>query len=360
MVAKGGRELTQSGRLNRGGGIRRVLSQHAIRVCVINSTKKGAQVMRRLSNAWRLSGLVAVVCAAIVASTAFAGSQATALRIGVLLPGDAPYLSGYIKGMNAQARKLHVKLLVKNAGWNAATQAANMNDLIAQKPDGIIVWAVDQKAIVPSVARAAAAGIPMIASDSQVAPQGLKYIKGYTGPDNVLQGKAGASLMNKALRGTGNVLVIEGVAGTTPQLGRFKGFKMGLAKGIKILAAQPADWDKTKAINVTRDLMTKYGDKVDGIFGEDDTLAVGAAQAVKASGVKKRVVIIGVGGSGAGLAAVKNGTLYGTMLQSPVAEAKLAVDAIVNVVTGKPQPKVKLLPAPIITKANVRKFKAEW
>lgn len=293
------------------------------------------------------------------AGMATAGKSKT-LRIGVLFPGDAPYLAGYKRGLNAAAKRRGVKLLIVVAGWKADVQANNMNDLIAQKPDGIIVWAVDQKAIVPSLAKADAADIPIVASNSEVDKSGLKYIKAYTGPNDFLEGQIAGKVMNKVLKNKGKTLVIEGVAGTAPQIRRLGGYKNTLAKGISILAAEPADWDKTKAINVTRDLLTKYGSQVKGIFGQDDTLAVGAAEAVKAAGMQGKIKIVGLGGSGAGLSAVKRGVIDATMLQSPVKDGEYAVDAIVNIAMGKPQPKVKYLPVPVITKKNVAKFKPEW
>jgi ribose transport system substrate-binding protein len=304
------------------------------------------------------TAIVLAACGSAPASTS-GGRQ----RIGVLFPGDAPYLAGYKKGIDDEAKAKNVDLVVVNAGWKADTQANQMNDLLSQHVNGLIVWAVDQKAIVPSLAIANQKGIPIIASNSEIDPSGVQYVRAYTGPNDQFEGTIAADIMNKALGGKGNVLVILGVAGTAPQIRRLAGFQTKLAAiapGIKILDAQPADWDKAKAISVTRDLLTKYGSQVNGIFGEDDTTAVGAAQAVKDAGLSDKIAVVGLGGSCDGFAAVKSGAVYGTMIQSPVKDGSYAVDAVVNVLNNKFQPGQLFLPAPEVTKDNVGQFTCEW
>jgi len=291
-----------------------------------------------------------------------AAAPGEGFRLGVLFPGDAPYLAGYQKGLESAAADRGAELIVVNAGWKADVQATQMDELLAQKPDGIVLWAVDAKAICPALAKAKAANIPIVATNSEVDPSCADLVNAYTGPNDVAQGEQAADLINEALGGKGNVLVIMGVAGTAPQIRRLEGFEKGLAEvapDIKILDKQPADWDKTKAINVTRDLLTRHGDKVNGIFGQDDTLAVGAAQAASDAG-KEDVKVVGLGGSGDGLKAVEDGVLYGTMIQSPVLDGEYGVNALVNILEGKDQPATQYLEILPVTKENVGDYEPEW
>jgi ABC-type sugar transport system substrate-binding protein len=316
--------------------------------------------LRRIGVGLAIFTATAMVLAACGTSQSASGGRH---KVGVLFPGDAPYLAGYKKGIEDEAKAKNLDLVVVNAGWKADAQANQMNDLLAQKVDGIIVWAVDQKAIVPSLAIASGKSLPVIASNSEIDPSGVQYVRAYTGPNDTFEGTVAADLMNKALGGQGGVLVIEGRAGTAPQIRRLAGFQTKLAEiapGIKILDAQPADWDKAKAISVTRDLLTKYGSQVKGIFGQDDTLAVGAAQAVKEAGLSDKIKVVGLGGSCDGFDAVKSGALYGTMIQSPVKDGSYAVDAIVNVLDNKFQSGQLFLPAPQVTKDTVAQFTCEW
>ena len=112
------------------------------------------------------------------------------------------------------------------------------------------------------------------------------------------------------------------------------------------------------ATSIMESWVLKYPN-IDGVFGHDDTLAVGAADAAKAAGITD-IVIIGIGGSGEGLAAVKSGDLYGTNLQSPVEDAKLAMEKAVAIANGE---EVKdffyYIPIPKVTMENVDQFEPE-
>lgn len=285
------------------------------------------------------------------------------LNIGVLFPGDAPYLDGYRKGLEQEAAKQDATLTVVNANWKPDVQATQMSDVLAKKPDGIIVWAVDQKAIVPSLARAAREDIPIIASNSEVDSSGREYVTAYTGPNDFMEGQLAAELMHEALGGEGQVAVVMGVPGTAPQVRRLAGFETKLQElggDIKIIAEQPADWDKAKALNVTRSILTKYGDQLDGIFGQDDTMATAAAQAVKSAGQSEKIKVVGLGGSKDGLDAVKQGLLFGTMIQSPVQDGTLAVQAVTSAARGESVPETTYLKIPKVTSDNVAEFTPEW
>lgn len=91
----------------------------------------------------------------------------------------------------------------------------------------------------------------------------------HTGPDTEAQGCEVAKMLNELTGGEGNVLIIEGLASTAPAIRRTDGFRRCLDPGITVLDAQRADWDKAKATIVTRDLLTRYGDQVDAIYGHD-------------------------------------------------------------------------------------------
>lgn len=280
--------------------------------------------------------------------------------VGVAFPGDAPYLDGYRKGLDQAAGERGVELSILNADWDAATQSEQIQQLASSAVDGLIVWPVDAQAVCTSIAATAEAGIPMVASNSQVDESCADQLVAYTGPDDIAQGCEAAKLMNSTLEEEGKVLVIEGVPGTAPQIRRLEGFEDCLADGIEILDSQPADWDKAKAISVTRDLLTRYGDEVDGIFGQDDTMAAGAAEAAQELGVLEEIAIVGLGGSQSGLDAVRDGLLTGTMIQSPVFDGIYAVNAIVDHLEGKDVEPVRYLPIPVVTQENVDEFEAEW
>ena len=291
------------------------------------------------------------------------GSQGD-LKVGALIAGtNVPYLATYARVMREEAEKAGAELIVLDANFEPDRQNQQMDDLISQQPDSIIVNAVDAGAIVPALQRANQQGIPLVASNNGVDESAKDLVEGYTGPDDYHEGALAAELMADALNNKGKVVMIEGAPGTTPQINRGQGFKDRLAEvapDIELLDSQTAEWDRQKARQVASDFITRYGGDLDGIFGQDDTMAVGAADAVADASRQDDIEVVGLGGSETGLTAVKEGEIYGTMLQSPVQDAELAVEAALKIARGEDIPETNYLKVPKITKENVGQFEPEW
>src|SRR3954452_17495583 len=127
--------------------------------------------------------------------------------------------------------------------------------------------------------------------------------------------------MIDAIGKTGKITIVEGALGTTAQINRNKGFTDELKKsapGIQILDKQTGAWDKDKSRTAAANFMTRFGGGIDAIFAEDDTMASGVAQAVADAGKKGQVKVVGLGGSKQGFDGVKDKSIVGTIIQSPV------------------------------------------
>lgn len=284
--------------------------------------------------------------------------------VAVLGAEECPYCSSWQKAVTGELKVLGAKVVLSlNAGGSDATQAAQMQEAIAKKPDGIVVWPYGESAIVPSLIAAKAAGIPVELSNSPSAAAGLKDVVAYTGPQNTEEGEIGAQMLAKALHNTGDVIVILGAIGTTPEIQRLGGFEAELHKiapSMKVLGTGDGNWEEATSLSATSALLTRYGSKVAGIFAEDDTTAAGAAKAAAAAGDPK-MPIVGVGGSSAGLIGIRNGTIYGTMIQSPYLDGAFGPIMLYDFLEKLPHASQVLLPLPEVTKANVAKFfPAEW
>jgi ribose transport system substrate-binding protein len=287
-----------------------------------------------------------------------------AFTVAVLAAEECPYCSSWQKAVIGELKVLGAKVVLNlDAGGSDATQAAQMQEAIAKKPDGIVIWPYGESAIVPSLIAAKAAGIPVELSNSPSAAAGLKDVVAYTGPQNTEEGQVGAQMLAKALNDKGDVIVILGAIGTTPEIQRLAGFETELAKiapSMKVLGTGDGNWEEATSLSATSALLTRYGSKVSGIFAEDDTTAAGAAKAAAAAG-KPKMPIVGVGGSSAGLIGIQNGTIYGTMIQSPYLDGSFGPIMLYDALENLPHASQVLLPLPEVTKANVAKFfPAEW
>ena len=300
------------------------------------------------------------------ATTAAAETEApkTYKIVNLWLGMGAPYCPGYKSTFEAGCTENGWDLVFFDGEFDAALQASQMDEAIAMKPDLIILCALDAAGMAPGVKKAFDAGIPVIVDHSKA--EQPEYTIGFTGPDNYTEGLIGGEMMNQELGGKGNVVIITGAAGQEAAINRPGGFKdklIELKSEIKILAEQPADWDKAKATAVMADWITRYGDEIDGVYGADDTLAAGAWVALEEAGYKKGdVIIVGMGGSKEGLAAVKEGLIYGTVLQSPVDAAIKAIEVIKMALEQNIQPPAQMdpyfnfMPLPEITIENVDEY----
>lgn len=289
-------------------------------------------------------------------------SSAGKKTVGVLIAGqNAPYLSAYVKGLQQEAEKQNVDLVILDAEWKIDKQSFQMQNLITKKVDAIVLNAVDAKAIVPALIKAQSSNIPIIAGNVGLDEDGNKYIKAFTGADSIMEGQGAAQLMKDALNGKGKIVEITGSPGMEPTINRRKGFDEELAKiapDIKIVAYEVGGWDKAKSVTAMENLLTANPD-IQGVYAHDDTMATGAIQALKEQ-KKEGVKVVGIGGSTAGIEAVKAGDMYGTNLQSPVQDGAEAVKVAVKIINKEDVEFFNYIEIPKITKETVDQFTPEW
>jgi ribose transport system substrate-binding protein len=277
--------------------------------------------------------------------------------------GVDSYETTYEQTIAAYAKDLGVKIVLLDPQGDPVKQASQVQDLIAQHVDVMVVWPTNAKAIIPSLRQAHAAGIPIVITNSQVDPAGAKFTVAYSGPDTLGEGKIAGGMMIQALNGHGNVVIINGKPGYSTAIDREKGFMEAIKSepGIKVLAAQPADWDREKAQSVMEDFITRFGNKIDGVYAADDNMGAGALNAIRAaeqSGqiAKGHIKLVGATNFAVGYDAIKSGEYYGSVVQSPVEDARNALKVAVEVAEGQSVPKLDFIQTPQITGTNINQF----
>jgi ABC-type sugar transport system substrate-binding protein len=125
---------------------------------------------------------------------------------------------------------------------------------------------------------------------------------------------------------------------------------------MKIIAEQTAAWDRTKAQNLMTNWLSK-GMKFDAVVSNNDEMAVGAIQAMKAAGVDTKAAIVGgVDATQDALASMKAGDLKVTVFQDAAGQGKGAVDAALALAAGKTVEKKTYIPFQLVTPANMADF----
>ncbi len=256
------------------------------------------------------------------------------------------------------AKHENVKGIVLDAGGDVARQIAQMQDLMQQGVDAIILWPTNGQALTPIVRKAKQMGIPVVITNSNISDIGQQFTSGFSGPNTVKQGEYAAELMCEALNNKGNVVQITGQPGYQTAVNRQKGFEERLAiacPDVKIIDTQPGDWNREKSQRVMENFITKYGVKIDGVYAADDNMGIGALNAAQESeltGVK----FVGATNFAVGYDAIKEGSYYGSVYQSPRKDAAAAFDLTLKVLSGEKVLKDNYFDTPKITKENLSSF----
>ena len=308
-----------------------------------------------------LTGAMLATTAAMVAGRA---SADTKILIGHSQPNLGwPYIAAVSRSLEAEAKAKGVELVTLSANGDIAKQSSDIATLINRKVKVLLVTSLDGNAVVPALRRAKAAGIPILAVSNEPSDAGRELLAAYTGPDDYVQGRLAAELLHEALGGKGGIGIIEGSPGQSTTLLRTKGLKDRLGElqsAISVIAVQTADWNPVKAKDVAQAFLTAHGKALAGLFAQDDNSGAAAAEVFKSQG-RGDIKVVGTGGTKNGLAAIRSGLMYGTMDQSPTADAKQALALALAIASGQmPKEKRNIIPMPKITAANVDSFRGEW
>ncbi|MFC9456933.1 substrate-binding domain-containing protein [Streptomyces sp. NPDC058430] len=301
--------------------------------------------------------IAAVVAAAIIGGISLwnNGNSGTSTKLGLSVSTlNNPFFVQMKAGAQAEAKKEGIKLTVTDAQNDASQQANQLQNFTSEGMSSVIVNPVDSDAVGPAVRGANKADIPVVAAD-----RGVNKAKTATlvASDNVAGGRQAAKTLADKLGGSGKIVILQGTAGTSASRERGQGFAEGLKAypGIKVVAKQPADFDRTKGLDVMTNMLQANAG-VDGVFAENDEMALGA---IKALGSKagKSVAVVGFDGTPDGLKAVEAGTLYASVAQQPKELGRIAVQNAVRAAKDKKVAEMVKVPVKVVTSKNVASFK---
>jgi len=231
--------------------------------------------------------------AAVVAAFFSASALADGETIAVFTKNQTnPYFQAVRVGTETAAKTLRVKVIqyIPTKPDSIPEQLSQVEDVIVKKPDAIVFIPVDYKAMVPAVEKINAAGIPVVNITDRVASG--KFVA-FVGADDYSIGLATARALLKAIGGKGNVIILEGVKGTLTNTDRVRGFNDALKEtpNVKLLASQPANYQRLQALQVMENLMQSFP-SIDGVLAANDPMAVGAIEALE--GANRKALAVGI------------------------------------------------------------------
>ncbi|MFD1504790.1 substrate-binding domain-containing protein [Georgenia yuyongxinii] len=279
------------------------------------------------------------------------GGGASGATIGLALSTlNNPFFVSLRDGAQAAADEAGAKLTVTDARDDATQQADQVANFQTQQLDAVIINPVDSDAAGPIVSPLVSGNVPVVAVDRAV--NGAE-VNAFVASDNVEGGKQAADALAAAIGEKGQIIVLQGVAGTSASRERGQGFTEGIAAypDIKVVATQPADFDRAQGLDVATNLMQANPDVV-GIFAENDEMALGAIQAL-GDRAGKDVFVVGFDGTDDAQTAIKAGTMQASIAQQPEELGKSAVETALKLINGEDVEATISVPVVVLTKDNL-------
>lgn len=305
--------------------------------------------------------LVLGAALAVMMSTA-----AHAETIGVSMAlFDDNFLTVLRNGMSDYAKTLNgVELQIEDAQNDVAKQQSQIQNFIAAGVDAIIVNPVDTDATAAMSKIAADAGIPLVYVNREpVNVDSLPDKQAFVASNELESGTLQTQEICKMLGGKGKAVVMMGELSNQAARMRTKDVHDVLAtdqcKGIEIVEEQTANWSRTQGADLVTNWLSA-GVEFDAVISNNDEMAIGAIQALKAAGRSMDSVVIGgVDATQDALAAMAAGDLDVTVFQNAAGQGQGSVDAALKLAKGEPVEKKVYIPFELVTKENLDKYQAK-
>jgi ribose transport system substrate-binding protein len=295
------------------------------------------------------------VAAALVAGASGCAANKQISIAFVMGAESDPFFQAMKVGAQAEAKAEGVKLIWQGdaSHYDVATEVPIVDNVIAQKPDGLVLIPTDPNGLQASSDKAVAAGIAVANVDTHV--NDLSKVITFITGDNTDGGSKAADAIAKKIGYTAGKTykVVVGLtsATATTNVARLEGFKAAVAAnypGIQIVdVAYSASNPQTASSNVNN-WLTKYPDLA-GIFAIDGTNASGAAAALQAKGLTGKIALVGYDAYPANVDLIKAGVFTALIAQDPAAEARLAIKTLVDYIKNKKSPATRDVVIPNVT-----------
>jgi len=275
-------------------------------------------------------------CAPSSTPVATEAAAAPQIVIGLSLSDlSNPFFVSVQKGAQEAADRLGATLIVNDASNDSAVQTQQLQAMIDKKVNVLLINPVDSDAIGDIIKSANTAGVPVITVDrSASSGEVISHIASDNVAGGVMAGNYLAELIGKA----GNVVELEGIAGTSAAKDRGAGFNEAISsyKDITVIAKEGAEFDRATAKQVFAEILAQYPD-IKGVFAHNDSMILGAIDAAEEAG-RTGILFVGFEAVDEAVDAVEKGTLSATIAQQPAEIGRLSVETAIKYLKGETVP----------------------
>ena len=240
-----------------------------------------------------------------------------------------PFFVTLTEGAKKAASEKNVELVVVDAGDDAAKQTSDIEDLVSRNVGVLIVNPVDSDAVAPAVKSAMSQGIKVIAVDRGV--NGVD-VDCQIASDNVAGARMATEYLMELVGEGAKVAELQGVPGASATIDRGEGFHQVADKSLQVAASQTANFNRAEGMTVMENIL-QSDDAIKGVFAHNDEMALGAVEAVAASG--KDIKIVGFDATDDAQKAVKDGKMAATVAQKPDKMGETAIETAVKIMAGE-------------------------
>ena len=298
---------------------------------------------------------------------ALMGTSAMAEGVGVSMAlFDDNFLTVLRNGIQAHADATGVAVQIEDAQNDVAKQLDQINNFIASGVTAIVVNPVDTSATQAMSDAAAAAGVPLVYVNRQpinvdTLPDNQAFVASNEVDSGTLETLEVCRLLKEAGKTEAQIYVMMGELSNQAAVQRTADIHDVMASGncgvtLNIIDEQTANWSRDQA----QSLMTNWlstGAAFDAVIANNDEMAIGAIQAMKAAGIDMASVIVGgVDATQDALAAMQAGDLDATVFQNAAGQGQGALDAAVKLAAGEAVDQKVYIAFELVTPANVADY----
>jgi inositol transport system substrate-binding protein len=300
--------------------------------------------------------------AAAISSALLSPFAAHAQKIGVSMAlFDDTFLTILRNGISDASKKAGASVQIEDAANDVGKQLSQVQNMIAQKVDAIIVNPVDTDATPKITKMVTDAKIPLIyvnrkPVDFAKLPAGVAFVAS----DEKVSGTLQTQQVCKLLKGKGDILVLMGELSNEAARTRTQDIedvvKTKECSGIKIVDKREGKWSRTNAQDITTNWLSS-GVKFDAVIANNDEMAIGAINALKAA--KKWTpasIVAGIDATPDALASMKAGDLKVTVFQNAAGQGSGSVDAALKMIKKQPVDRFVNVPFELVTPENLSKY----
>ncbi len=270
-----------------------------------------------------------------------AGNGSIGLSVSTL---NNPFFVSLAEGAKAAADEKGVSLAIADAGDDSAKQQNDIEDLISKNVSVLIVNPVDSDAVAPAVQNAISQGIKVISVDRVV--NGVD-VHCQIASDNVAGARMATEYLMEQIGEGAKVAELQGVPGASATIDRGAGFHEAADETLNVVASQSANFDRAEGMAVMENVLQSDG-SIQGVFAHNDEMALGALQAIAATG--KDIKVVGFDATDDAVNEVQSGRMLATVAQKPELMGETAILTAIRLIAGEEVEKSLPVEVELITK----------